>query len=646
MATSDILKQSVYDARIIQPNPVAFAVNKGALSLTNAPFNAIGASASQTTFQVNVPSQNTFVDRAIDWTATVLMTAQVDVGAGAAAIPVLPAYDPVLTFGKDAALAPFPLNEMAATISATINDCTVTTNSDQVMKEVMRLTDYKVNRLVRTCPTMMDKYGSYNDAFGALNNPLASYLGSTESAEMPNGAWWNIQFCNAQGGSISQLAAGPYGFYLVGSVAVLCASINGLYYPVRTPAAPPALPAGATSWASDAAAYTVYFKWTTTEKLVLSPFIFADAHEWSVGLYAVNNIQIIITNKADVSRVIRSTTANGRTVSGVQFQNFSSTGSPYQQSKVNVQFLTPSLDLADGLLPVKSSVPYQEFPRYVSTNFAPLAAGEVATLQSSNIVLPQIPDMLIIYAKPRVYADTTVADFYLPITRISINWDNFSGLLNAHTTEQLYQMCVHNGLNMDFNEWRGYARSDKAGGALIQTVGGFLVLKLGQDITLQSGSAAGLIGNYSTQFEVTVQNTSYAAVDPILYVIAVNSGFVETMAGSSRLLKAILSESDILSAPPVEGLTRDSLQRITGAGFFSNLSSMLSKALPYVSKGVELYKASKPLGQALKGALPEGKMKDIMGAVGYGMPSGAGMAGAAMPSGAGKKMKGLSARLM
>jgi hypothetical protein len=254
--------------------------------------------------------------------------------------------------------------------------------------------------------------------------------------------------------------------------------------------------------------------------------------------------------------------------------------------------------------------------------------------------------MLIIYAKPRVYADTTVADFYLPITRISINWDNFSGLLNAHTTEQLYQMCVHTGLNMDFNEWRGYARSDKAGGALIQTVGGFLVLKLGQDITLQSGSAAGLIGNYSTQFEVTVQNTSYAAVDPILYVIAVNSGFVETMAGSSRLLKAILSESDILSAPPVEGLTRDSLQRITGAGFFSNLSSMLSKALPYVSKGVELYKASKPLGQALKGALPEGKMKDIMGAVGYGMPSGAGMAGAAMPSGAGKKMKGLSARLM
>lgn len=54
-ATSDILKQAVYDARIVQPEQMRYAVEKGALSVTNAPFKAISASASQHSYQINVP---------------------------------------------------------------------------------------------------------------------------------------------------------------------------------------------------------------------------------------------------------------------------------------------------------------------------------------------------------------------------------------------------------------------------------------------------------------------------------------------------------------------------------------------------------------------------------------------------------------
>ena len=54
MATSDIEKLAVYDSRIVQ-NPAKFAVEKGGLSYTNSPFNAIGASASQLTFNINAP---------------------------------------------------------------------------------------------------------------------------------------------------------------------------------------------------------------------------------------------------------------------------------------------------------------------------------------------------------------------------------------------------------------------------------------------------------------------------------------------------------------------------------------------------------------------------------------------------------------
>jgi hypothetical protein len=288
-----------------------------------------------------------------------------------------------------------------------------------------------------------------------------------------------------------------------------------------------------------------------------------------------------------------------------------------------------------------------EFPRYITTGFGPVARTVVpgvggTVVSSQTIVLPQIPDMLIIYCKPQTYADTSFGDYYLPISRITVNFDNFAGLLSSHTTEQLYQMSVHNGLKMDYSLWRGFANrvvADAAGApamSRVQTTGGFLVLKPGQDITLQSGQAPSLIGNFTLQFQATVEN--YGAADeanPQLFVIAVNSGFFETLAGSSRIIKGVLSEADIISAEPAPEGSREDLNRMVGAGFFSKLGSFLSKAK-------DIYSATKPAISQIKGMLPEGKIKGALGAVGYGH-AGAGMAGAGQ-AGAGKKS--LSARLM
>jgi hypothetical protein len=286
-----------------------------------------------------------------------------------------------------------------------------------------------------------------------------------------------------------------------------------------------------------------------------------------------------------------------------------------------------------------------EFPRYISGNYQAIPANSNAQISSQTIVLPQIPDMLIIYCKPQSYG-IDQGDWYLPISRITVNFDNFAGLLSSHSEEQLYQMSVHNGLKMDYSQWRGRAvfasgaGDDGVGGMqTIQTTGGFLVLKPGQDITLQSGQAPSLIGNFTLQFTAQVENRTAASQTPVLYVIAVNSGFFETLAGSSRIIKGVLSEADIISAEPAAEGTRADLNRMVGSGFFSKLGSFLSKAK-------DIYSASKPAISAIKGMLPEGKIKGALGAVGYGH-AGAGMAGAAMGMGhAGAGKKSLSARLM
>jgi hypothetical protein len=49
--SADIEKLAVFDDRIIQSRP-KFAVMKGALSQTNAPFNAISATTSQHTYNI------------------------------------------------------------------------------------------------------------------------------------------------------------------------------------------------------------------------------------------------------------------------------------------------------------------------------------------------------------------------------------------------------------------------------------------------------------------------------------------------------------------------------------------------------------------------------------------------------------------
>jgi hypothetical protein len=154
-----------------------------------------------------------------------------------------------------------------------------------------------------------------------------------------------------------------------------------------------------------------------------------------------------------------------------------------------------------------------EFPRYISVpSTGAIAPGATGQIQSQTITLPQIPDMLIIYAKPSTYGSTE-ADWYFPLatrdengtaiaTPFSLNFDNFSGLLSSFSAEQLYGISAHNGLDMDYASWIGQAHSSGASypgrqqGQIIPTIGSLVCLKPGTDITLQSGQAPSLVGRW------------------------------------------------------------------------------------------------------------------------------------------------------
>lgn len=613
--SADIEKMAVFDSRIVQSRP-KYAVEKGALSLTNAPFNAIAATASQHTYNIYVPSENVYVDRAVEWSSTVFMTysvqlQEVEGRAGQA----------VVVQGRDWSLASFPLNRMCSTQSATINDTTTVINTQDVLDEVLRLTDYKKNRLQRTCPTMLDKYMYYLDADGAVNNPIASYEVSSESAEMPNGAFYNVVYTDPNGNPLGTSGNGGADPAFAGA---LYGSLNGV--PVITEAGQ-----SSTSAATPAATnIPIYFRWRSTEKLVLSPFVFSDCHEWETGLFGINNIQLVM-NLSAPTRLVRGSDAYGRAIqqNSIAFFNGSG-GTPFSRSVLNVLFLTPSLDVP---LPPKSVVPYMEFPRYITQyQNGYLEAGATGQIQSQTITLPQIPDLFIIYIKNAVTPvapasasyDVGEGDWRFPIASsldgvnnpLSVNFDNFAGLLSSTTAEQLYAMSVKNGLDMDWNEWIGSAKSSRAvpqasnpgvRGDQLATSGGILVLKPSQDITLQTGQAPSLVGNFTFQFNITVKNNSAYTAVPQLFVITANSGFFETIRGSSRIIKGVLSEQDIISAPLAPTGTRDMLERHVGAGMSGHLANSLSKVKEMSGRGsapVAEMKEMKEMGKkGLKGRM-------------------------------------------
>jgi len=629
--SADIIKEAVFDDRIIQSRP-KFAVQKGALSLTNAPFSALSQTSTQHTYQIYAPSENVFVDRATEITTTFFL--RTDATAAAA----VPNGQAVRVIGKDIALSAFPFNTMLSTLQATINDTTVTVNSEDVLKELLRLTDYAENRTQRTCPTYLDNYLRYADGNGAINTPLGSFSSATGHDYVPNGAYPYIQFTD------------PNGVVLAG---------NGVYASASTVPGNITYVNGVPVGDGIRQVFDLYFKVRSTEKLVMSPFVFADQYEWSTGLFGINNISLVM-NLRGPQRVLRNdSTAAGAypsiTISPAVF-NTNVVQGVFQNSILNVQFLTPSLSVD---LPPKSVIPYMEYPRYISTVGSPLAPGAVSQIVSQTITLPQIPDMLIVYVRAQqslagVANDPyqpQYADAYLPIATgfdgvrapLSVNFDNFSGLLSSHTAEELYAMCVHNGLEQSWEEWVGLgqkAGSNVAGGfalgGRVSLTGGPLVLKMGHDITLQEGQAASLVGNFTLQLSLQVRNSYDITIAPQMVVITVNSGFLESIRGSSRVIKGVLSEQDIISAPMAAAGTRAEMARVVGSGFMSSLSNALMKAK-------DIYQKTKPAVSAMRGALPEGQAKALLGNLGYGM-------GAGMGAGIGAARKGkksaLEARLM
>ena len=646
--SSDFTKILVKDDRMECVDNIKYAVIKGGQNVTPSQFKAISTSNNQLVFNIQVPSEQTLIDRRVllQTDLTLVVTSKQTAWTSGPTFVAGPPWG--CGYGSVAGLGPYPLHNLMTVASATINNNTVSINMKDVLPAIIRMLDKK-------------ELGAYNGMTATATDSLLSY-------------------------SDTAYGASPVNAGVNAGLATDYAGRGSLFLKAYT------------NLAGAGGTVVETFTWHLSEPLMLSPFIYSNPKSNGQAFYGIQNMNIVLNIGSDLQRVFRGCgppinstitgtysagaiwpspagvqPAPGDTTSGNMLPWIVSvvpgtTGensSMFANTYLLFTFLTAH---PSDLFPARNIVPYYELPRYITsgTAAAPIPLGVVVdggnliypgidtlsggtSFVSQTLQLNQIPDKLILYIRKQgqTWYDS---DSYLPITGISIDFNNNSGLLSASRTEDLYRMSKDNGSNQSWNEWVGFQTCAVIAGrndalvphtptsgdqfmsstfGIVSTVGGCLVLEFGKDIQLiEDFFAPGSLGNFNIRVNLRYQNNnlSIAAGSAIeLVMITMNSGVFVCERGTSSTYTGILTRADVLEASEQDAYTRSDVQRLVGGGFLDMLKSGVSKLAP-------LMKAVAPLAMphvknylGKKGAI--GSMANAgLGALGYGH-SGGGMAG-------------------
>lgn len=529
--SNDFKKVLIKDDRLMVSDSIEYAVFKGGQNVVPSvqPSISQNNNTSSVSFNIQVPSEQTLVDRRVMYTATSTLNFTLSAGS---AVPVL---------GFNLALAAFPNQQLLQTTTTTINNNTTSINIRDVLPAILKTNDSReLNRYSSTTPVLPDVLQTYfsnsnTTGVGLPNSILGGYeCSGIDNDFRTNGAFSGFNYKNSNA-DVSN---------------VTLSEVGGVY--------------------------TLTF--TTCEPLICPPFSWNEPCDNNSAIYGIQNMNVVM-NLGNGNRCFRCTPdVLINVVSGVSVSN----------SQLLLNYITAH---PSDLMPARNVVPYLEYPRYFTTTSNSIPWGTSSSLTSSTFNLNQIPDKLIIFCrKPQGLQTPNDSDFSLPITGISINFNNNSGILSSATPYDLFRYSVEAGSTQSFDEFNGVSTVGSVmsgtipspyvpASSTVPTVGSYLMLDFGKHIQLtEDYYAPGSLGNFQLQFNLNVKNTNVyddygsggqSAITPEIVLITVNSGIFVTERGQSSVYTGILTKQDVLDASQTTPLGQSSVRRLIGGGAMS-----------------------------------------------------------------------------
>lgn len=467
-----------------------------------------------------------------------------------------PTDQALLQSGYDAPRA-YPLSSNMNTLQLDLNNTSFSINMSDTIQALLRYhnPDNLKDGNMSMTPSTLDKSQQYSDLANTIRNPLSSILDTGLGGLDPRGAFPAVSFTN-----------------------------NISTSPLSTT--------------------TAQIQYNFVEDLFLSPMLFGTTCQEN-GFIGLQTLQLTINWANDLSRMWCHDNSGGTTLSNITV----TLGQPV----LFFEYKTPS---PTQMIPDFRRYAYYEIQRYPTDANQAITSGTQTILSSSNIQLNSIPRIMYIYARKRnsdlTFLDT---DTFFSIEKISINWNNNSGLLSNASKYDLYEMSRKNGCNMNWRDWSGESSNYSSGGtvASVSGVGSVLAVEYGTDIALRPDEAPGLNGTYQLQMEVTVTNRSDSSISPALYVVIVNEGVFTIENNSAYSQIGVVSRTDALEVQEQEGINYGDLKYMAGASIFKNFGRKLKNTIKKIREqglpvAKEIIKTAKDVAPIIKGIVDIAKM--------------------------------------
>jgi hypothetical protein len=545
----------VRDPRVIVDNQREFAVLESGIRFRAKPWTTTSISSANIPFSTPAPSGDIYVDRKISLTLPVRLMLTGLVQPGYALIN--PNFD---------APRAYPIHSMLDTITITINNASVTQNIGEIIHPLLRFNNSSIEseQDYSSTATALDLTQNYNSLVGSIANPLSMAGDADQRAQVGRGGFSN---------------------YLI------------VLNPVNT--------------GSSAALMTAVIDMVFTEQIMMSPLFFGNGDASSFYNVTTMDWQFNFLNQAanrvwshadnpyvaltpplytpPSPQIISASLAFNNFVNFAPLAgNFSfSLSQPY----LNINYITPNPRLSRGAN-FPTIYPYFKVDKYSTDLQSGLAYGAPAqTVQTNNIQLSYVPRRCYLYLRASnstYYSNPNITDTYYSINNVSIQFENYSGLLAESSQVQLWQMSRKNHCNIDWSNWSGqgfYPVGGSSYGTKYGGIGSILCFEFGTDIQLDPQWAPGTIGQFNLQVTVNYSNidsTHYSDYFPVsIYLIVVGDGVFNIPAlGVASTENAVLDQHLVLATlKESEFHNYNDIQQVNGGDFLSSLSKATSRLL-------------------------------------------------------------------
>ena len=590
--SNDFRKTLVKDDRLMVTDSLNYAVKKGGQSVVSQISSAIAQSSSTVNFNLQIPSEQTIVDRRVFIKSTVQIDFQTN--------------NCILVYGTNVSLSAFPFHQCCSTVQATLNNNVTSINIRDVLPFLVRSNDCReLQKTMSSCPSAPDSY-FYPSTSGGVNANLTNLAlqqyfpgGSNASGfaaypQLPNNQFGGLN-CNFDtdilpNGAYAGFGPEPAAVNLALDAPVTLYRLSGGTY----------VPQGTITGANAQASTSWRLVFTTIEPVLCQPFLWSDPTSNKQGIYGLQTIQLQY-NIADASRAFRVTEfSTAQLTTGAGGIGRITIANPPQvtaiaNSSLQFKFLTPH---PSDLLPARNVIPLLTYDRYFSNAVNAQYLADYASqvqIQSNTYNLTQVPDKICIFLRKKMSSQRPTDNDAVPvITNISLNWNNNAGLLSSAVLQDLFQYSVEAGSNQNYSEFIGQANSSKNYNGVtnasgwnvpVSTVGSYLMLDFATVIQLtEDFYAPGSLGNFQLQFQLTTTCKQAIEASTLeLVLVVMNSGIMVTDRGQTSTYTGILTKQDVLDASQQEPYSITDVRRIVGSGHCDS-----GRALPkHLHKGLK-----------------------------------------------------------